>query len=59
MKLITILFTILFSTSVFAAATPAAKVDDKNKKPAVEHTTEKAATDKVEGATEDKTEEKK
>jgi hypothetical protein len=57
MKLLTILFTILFSTSVFAAAN-AHKAEDKNKKPAVEHTTEKA-DDKAEATTEEKAEEKK
>lgn len=58
MKLLTILFTILFSTSVFAAAN-SHKAEDKNKKPVVENTTEKAADDKVEGVTEEKAEEKK
>ena len=52
MKLTAILFTILFSTSVFAASAPA----DHNKKKAVETTTTEKATYE---AKEEKTEEKK
>ena len=52
MKLTTILFTILFSTSVFAASAPA----EHNKKKAVETTTTEKT---VEETATEKTEEKK